>query len=118
MTTLLSTSDVAKIVALQGPQQVFSGLLDYLLSDFLRWQEFDKSARVASHSATGVIELMPTADSEYYTFKYVNGHPGNPQAGLSTVMAFGALAQVSTGEPLLISELTLTTALRTAVTSA
>jgi ornithine cyclodeaminase len=109
---------VAKIVALQGPQQVFSGLLDYLLSDFLRWQEFDKSARVASHSATGVIELMPTADSEYYTFKYVNGHPGNPQAGLSTVMAFGALAQVSTGEPLLISELTLTTALRTAVTSA
>jgi ornithine cyclodeaminase len=65
-----------------------------------------------------VIELMPTADSEYYTFKYVNGHPGNPQAGLSTVMAFGALAQVSTGEPLLISELTLTTALRTAVTSA
>jgi ornithine cyclodeaminase len=118
LTTLLSTSDVAKIVALQGPQQVFSGLLDYLLSDFLRWQEFDKSARVASHSATGVIELMPTADSEYYTFKYVNGHPGNPQAGLSTVMAFGALAQVSTGEPLLISELTLTTALRTAVTSA
>ncbi|WP_447917371.1 ornithine cyclodeaminase [Achromobacter aegrifaciens] len=118
MTTLLSTSDVARIVALQGPQQVFAGLLDYLLSDFLRWQEFDKSARVASHSATGVIELMPTADSEYYTFKYVNGHPGNPQAGLSTVMAFGALARVSTGEPLLISELTLTTALRTAVTSA
>ncbi len=115
---LLSTSDVAHIVALQGPQQVFSGLLDYLLSDFLRWQEFDKSARVASHSATGVIELMPTADSEYYTFKYVNGHPGNPRAGLSTVMAFGALAQVGTGEPLLISELTLTTALRTAVTSA
>ena len=118
MTTLLSTSDVAKIVALQGPQQVFSGLLDYLLSDFLRWQEFDKSARVASHSATGVIELMPTADSEFYTFKYVNGHPGNPLDGLSTVMAFGALARVSTGEPLLISELTLTTALRTAVTSA
>jgi ornithine cyclodeaminase len=65
-----------------------------------------------------VIELMPTADSEFYSFKYVNGHPGNPQAGLSTVMAFGALARVATGEPLLISELTLTTALRTAVTSA
>lgn len=118
MTTLLSTSDVAKIVAQQGPEQVFSSLLDYVLSDFLRWQEFDKSARVASHSRTGVIELMPTADSEFYSFKYVNGHPGNPQAGLSTVMAFGALARVATGEPLLISELTLTTALRTAVTSA
>src|SRR5690606_3911263 len=34
-----------------------------------------------------------------------------------TVMAFGALADVATGKPLLISELTLTTALRTAATS-
>lgn len=118
MTTLLTTSDVANIVALQGPPKVFTDLLDYVLADFLRWQEFDKCARVASHSATGVIELMPTADNELYSFKFVNGHPGNPQAGLSTVMAFGALAHVSTGEPLLISELTLTTALRTAVTSA
>lgn len=118
MTTLLTTSDVANIVALQGPRKVFTDLLDYVLADFLRWQEFDKCARVASHSATGVIELMPTADNELYSFKFVNGHPDNPQAGLSTVMAFGALAQVSTGEPLLISELTLTTALRTAVTSA
>ena len=118
MTTLLTTTDVAKIVAAQGPRKVFEDLLDYLLADFLRWQEFDKSARVASHSATGVIELMPTADNDLYSFKYVNGHPGNPAAGLSTVMAFGALAQVSTGEPLLISELTLTTALRTAATSA
>ena len=118
MTTLLTTSDVARIVAQQGPSQVFTGMLDYLLADFLRWQEFDKCARVASHSTTGVIELMPTADHELYSFKFVNGHPNNPQAGLSTVMAFGALAQVSTGEPILISELTLTTALRTAVTSA
>ncbi|MFY0478880.1 ornithine cyclodeaminase [Achromobacter marplatensis] len=118
MTTLLTTSDVANIVALQGPRKVFTDLLDYVLADFLRWQEFDKCPRVASHSAAGVIELMPTADNELYSFKFVNGHPDNPLAGLSTVMAFGALAQVSTGEPLLISELTLTTALRTAVTSA
>ncbi|MFD4838199.1 ornithine cyclodeaminase [Achromobacter sp. NPDC058515] len=118
MTILLTTSDVATIVALQGPRKVCTDLLDYVLADFLRWQEFDKCARVASHSATGVIELMPAADNELYSFKFVNGHPDNPQAGLSTVMAFGALAQVSTGEPLLISELTLTTALRTAVTSA
>ena len=33
-------------------------------------------------------------------------------------MAFGVLADVATGMPLLISELTLTTALRTAATSA
>ena len=32
-------------------------------------------------------------------------------------MAFGALAEVDTGYPLLLAELTLTTALRTAATS-
>jgi ornithine cyclodeaminase len=37
---------------------------------------------------------------------------------LPTVMAFGVLADVATGMPLLISELTLTTAIRTAATSA
>ena len=44
-------------------------------ADFLRWPEFDKTARVASHSAHGVIELMPVADAGSYSFKYVNGHP-------------------------------------------
>ncbi|MFZ1606266.1 MAG: ornithine cyclodeaminase, partial [Rhodoferax sp.] len=38
--------------------------------------------------------------------------------GLPTVMAFGVLADVASGYPLLVSELTLTTALRTAATSA
>jgi ornithine cyclodeaminase len=57
------------------------------------------------------------ADERHYSFKYVNGHPGNAQHGLPTVMAFGVLADVATGKPLLLSELTLTTAMRTAATS-
>jgi ornithine cyclodeaminase len=65
-----------------------------------------------------VIELMPIADAKTYTFKYVNGHPKNTQVGLPTVMAFGVLADVDTGTPELLSELTLTTALRTAAMSA
>ena len=89
-----------------------------LRADFLRWESFDKSARTASHSPRGVIELMPVADDALYSFKYVNGHPGNPASGLPTVMAFGVLAEVRTGYPLLLSELTLTTALRTGATSA
>ena len=60
---------------------------------------------------------MPVADAKEYSFKYVNGHPGNTKLGLSTVVAFGVLADVDTGMPTLISELTLTTALRTAATS-
>jgi ornithine cyclodeaminase len=61
---------------------------------------------------------MPTSDGRLYSFKYVNGHPKNTAAGLLTVTAFGVLADVDTGYPLLLSELTLTTALRTAAMSA
>lgn len=116
-TAFLSPQHVAEIVHTRGLAQVFAGIVQALRADFLRWNEFDKSARVASHSTDGVIELMPIADAKTYTFKYVNGHPSNTQRGLSTVMAFGVLADVDTGTPLLVSELTLTTALRTAATS-
>jgi len=60
---------------------------------------------------------MPTSDGEVYGFKYVNGHPKNTQNGLPCVMAFGVLADVDTGIPEFLSELTLSTALRTAAMS-
>lgn len=61
---------------------------------------------------------MPTSDSSLYGFKYVNGHPKNMKEGLQTVTAFGMLADVASGYPVLLSEMTLLTALRTAATSA
>ncbi|MEJ6005688.1 ornithine cyclodeaminase [Paucibacter sp. AS339] len=117
MTTLLTTQDVAHITQTLGIAEVFKRMVGYLESDYLRWAEFDKCARVASHSEDGVIELMPIADGELYSFKYVNGHPKNTKSGLPTVMAVGLLAEVATGRPELVSELTLTTAIRTAATS-
>ena len=117
MTTLLSTQDIARIVAAHGLPQVLRRLLAAIEADFRRWPEFDKVARIASHSARGVIELMPVADASQYSFKYVNGHPGNGLQGLPTVMAFGVLADVATGRPTHVSELTITTAMRTAATS-
>jgi ornithine cyclodeaminase len=114
----LSAPDMVRLIQRKGLQQCLSGIADNIRDDFLRWHAFDKSARVANHSVNGVIELMPISDDTLYSFKYVNGHPKNTQAGLSTVMAFGVLANVQTGLPLLLSELTLTTALRTAATSA
>ena len=116
-TLFLSPQDVASLVRRQGLVGTLQGMAACIEHDFLRWQRFDKSARLASHSPDGVIELMPIADAATYAFKYVNGHPKNTALGLSTVMAFGVLADVATGLPLLISELTLTTALRTAATS-
>ncbi|CAA9313627.1 MAG: Ornithine cyclodeaminase [uncultured Lysobacter sp.] len=117
MTTLLTTVDVAKIVAVHGLPEMHRRLVAYLEADFRRWPEFDKTARTAAHSPVGVIELMPVANASEYSFKFVNGHPGNTKHGLSTVMAFGALADVETGLPTLLSELTITTAIRTAATS-
>ncbi|MGE0497102.1 MAG: ornithine cyclodeaminase [Ramlibacter sp.] len=114
----LDPAAVADIVAARGIAGCLEGMARLIEQDFLRWPDFDKSARLACHSEHGAIELMPIADATTYTFKYVNGHPRNTARGLSTVMAFGVLAEVATGLPLLVSELTLTTAMRTAATSA
>src|SRR5690606_28474295 len=117
MTTLLTTHDVAAITARLGLPEMLRRLVRQLEADFRRWPEFEKCARLASHSEVGVIELMPVADASEYSFKYVNGHPKNTREGLPTVMAFGVLADVATGSPTLLSELTLSTAIRTAATS-
>ncbi len=118
MTRFIDVPALAELLQRKGVAPLMAELAEALREDFLRWEEFDKSARVASHSPVGVIELMPVADAQRYAFKYVNGHPINTSRGLYTVMAFGVLAEVSTGYPLLLSELTLSTALRTAATSA
>lgn len=101
-----------------GIETVLLELTDVIEADFRRWDAFDKTPRIASHSREGVIELMPTSDGEIYSFKYVNGHPKNMAQGLQTVTALGLLAEVSTGYPVLLTEMTMLTALRTAATSA
>jgi ornithine cyclodeaminase len=117
-TLYLSAPEAAELVRRLGLPHCLQHMAEHIRADFLRWADFDKTARVAAHSKNGVIELMPVADDHRYSFKYVNGHPGNTRLGLSTVMAFGVLADVDTGAPLFLSELTLTTALRTAAMSA
>ncbi len=118
MVDYIGIDGIQRIVARTGATTFIEGLALEIESDYRRWGEFDKSARHAIHSPGGVIELMPTSDGQMYSFKYVNGHPKNTDAGLLTVTAFGVLADVATGYPLLLSELTVTTALRTAAMSA
>ena len=117
-TVYIGVQDMIRLVQRKGLPACIAGVAERIERDFLRWDEFEKTARVASHSRNGVIELMPIADAAEFAFKYVNGHPKNTHDGLPTVMAFGVLADVSTGAPRLLSELTLTTAIRTAATSA
>jgi ornithine cyclodeaminase len=118
MVPFVSVADMMKLVNAIGPSQMIAEIAEYIEADFLRWDQFDKTPRIAAHSDEGVIELMPTSDGETYGFKYVNGHPANMARGFQTVTAFGVLARVDNGYPILLSEMTVLTALRTAATSA
>jgi len=118
MVNYIGVADIQQLVRAIGAASFIEQLAGEIETDYRRWAQFEKSARVASHSSVGVIELMPASDGQLYAFKYVNGHPKNTAEGLLTVTAFGVLADVNTGYPLLLSELTVTTALRTAAMSA
>ncbi|MCF1449662.1 ornithine cyclodeaminase [Agrobacterium vitis] len=114
----VSVDHMMKLVLRIGVETFLTELAAVIEEDFRRWEIFDKTPRIASHSSDGVIELMPTSDGTLYGFKYVNGHPKNMRQGRQTVTAFGVLSDVGNGYPMLLSEMTILTALRTAATSA
>lgn len=118
MLVCVDTPRMREWIAERGVEPIILELVERMESAFTRWLEFERAPRIPSHSPLGVIELMPTSDGHRYAFKYVNGHPSNPTSGLQTVTGFGVLADVSTGYPLMIAEMNLLTALRTAATSA
>ena len=114
----VSVDHMMKLVLKVGIDRFLTELAATIEEDFRRWPVFDKTPRVASHSEEGVIDLMPTSDGTLYGFKYVNGHPKNTRDGRQTVTAFGVLSDVGNGYPMLLTEMTILTALRTAATSA
>ena len=115
---VLEIEDIKELIQKVGYKDFFAELIDTLEEDYKAWDDFDKCPRIANHVDGGVIELMPISNDKMYSFKYVNGHPKNPEQNKFTVMATGQLSQTSTGEPLMFSEMTLLTAFRTAATSA
>lgn len=115
---LLEIPDICKMISQIGLKNFYIRLCDYMREDFSHWEQFQKSPRHAVYAPQGVIELMPIANETLYTYKYVNGHPNNPRHNKLNVVAIGMLADVATGYPLLLTEMTLLTALRTAATSA
>ncbi len=117
MVPFVSVDNMMKLVNRIGVADMIAGIADVIEDDYKRWPEFDKTPRIPAHSKEGVIELMPTSDGEIYGFKYVNGHPANMARGYQTVTAFGLLARVDNGYPILLSEMTILTALRTAAMS-
>ena len=73
----VSVDNMMRLVHHIGIEQFLADLAAEIETDFARWDRFDKTPRVGSHSDVGVIELMPTSDGKFYGFKYVNGHPKN-----------------------------------------
>lgn len=113
---ILDVNDIQKLIQITGLENFFKRVVTVLEEDFGRWNEFILSPRQVTPYPHGVIELMPCADRQHYAFKYVNGHPANPLKGKLTVVAIGLLSDVDSGYPLLLSEMTLLTAFRTAAT--
>ncbi|SEA27450.1 ornithine cyclodeaminase [Psychroflexus halocasei] len=113
----LQIEDIKKMVSTIGYPKFYEKLIKTLEEDYSNWETFDKTPRLANHVPDGVIELMPISNDKLYSFKYVNGHPKNPLQNHMTVMGTGQLSEVSTGAPLMYTEMTLLTALRTAANS-
>ena len=115
---LITTQDLITITRNLGIRSLMQRTTHALEQALLRWQQFHKSPRHAIQYPQGVIEVMPCADDRFYACKYVNGHPGNTARGELSIVALGLLADVDNGYPLLIADMTLATALRTAATAA
>lgn len=116
---IISVESLIELLQHHGFDNYMMDLMQALKRDFSRWQSFTKMPRPAMHVSGGVLELMPICDNElYYTFKYVNCHPKNPTFGQQTIVATGQLSRIDTGYPLMFSEMTILTALRTAAASA
>ena len=62
MTRFVDVNALAQLVQRVGVAPLLATLEATLREDFLRWDDFDKCARVASHSALGV-ELVALVDS-------------------------------------------------------
>ena len=114
----LEISHVRELLRRRGLEGFLKDLNGVLREDFAAWQSFKKSPRVAHHVEEGVVELMPISNGSLFAFKYVNGHPGNTKKGKLCVCAYGALSRMDDGYPILLSEMTMLTALRTAATAA
>lgn len=116
---ITTVESIIQLLRQHGFDNYLLDLMRTLQEDFVKWHSFTIMPRPAMHVPGGVLELMPICDNEkYYTFKYVNCHPKNPLIRKQTVVATGQLSRIDTGYPLMFSEMTILTALRTAATSA
>src|SRR6266851_165850 len=59
MVRFFGVQELVRLLWTVGVEEFLSNLIRYTRDDYLRWPKFEKSPRLASHSANRVIELMP-----------------------------------------------------------
>ena len=63
----IGVSDAVQLVRSVGTGAFMAGLVEHTREDCARRDRFESSARLASHSPTGVIEPMPTSDGRLHS---------------------------------------------------
>lgn len=114
---MMDLASVHQLLQKVGLKTFYSLIVEQLKQDFRCWGDFQKSARQCSYFDSGTIELMPIANSSYYSNKVVSSYPHNSKNNQFTVIGHGMLLDVQTGDMKLFCEMTLLTAIRTAAVS-
>lgn len=98
-------------------EKFYQQLVKYMREDFIQAQRFHQSPRVSFHHPDGILELMPVYDNNFFSNKYVCTHKYNHEKNRYVVMGQGLWVDAHTGTPLMMTEMTLLTAIRTAAVS-
>lgn len=114
---IVDIAAVQKLIAEISIPRFYQTLMQYMEEDFRCWNDFHKRKRISQHHELGILELMPIFNSTFYANKFVCTYPQNYKSNEYTVMGQGLWVDAIHGKPLMLTEMTLLTALRTGAIS-
>lgn len=118
MVPFVSVAVMLKIIQKIGLEQLLLDLAACIERDLLNRGAFDLFSSDNLEGAAGINQLQPNCKSYSHSFTYLNGCPRKSQGSGSSNTSLGVLSEASSGHPILFTEMTLLSTLRTAATSA
>ena len=117
MTRYIDVNDLSYLVSQKGLQTCITEMAEYIRADYLRWQDFRKMRTpgqpLAGRRDRADADVRRVAVRLQVRQRPPEEHPDRHAHG----DGLWCVGDVDTGTPLLLSEMTLTTAIRTAATS-
>jgi ornithine cyclodeaminase/alanine dehydrogenase-like protein (mu-crystallin family) len=121
-TLLLEEADIVYLIRDRiGLDGFLNQILEALERGFKEFatKQITVPSRQEFYFSKGTMESMPASDRDYFSCKIVNTHLENPSKfGVPTIIASGLLVDGLTGFPMMITESTILTAMRTGIASA